>query len=61
MSKRNTTFYQNNIIFKLMNIKYKLFSFAIILLLCLKTNAQYETNDYLKREHSLVKPYQGII
>ena len=23
------------------------------------SNAQWNTNDYLKREHSLVKPYQG--
>ena len=24
------------------------------------SNAQWNTNDYMKREHSLVKPYQGM-
>ncbi|KAL5021298.1 hypothetical protein ScPMuIL_000453 [Solemya velum] len=33
-------------------------SFAVIF--CLKaTQAEWNTNDYLKREHTLVKPYQG--
>ena len=36
-------------------------SLAFLLFLCIKTNfAQYDNNvDYMKREHSLVKPYQG--
>ncbi|KAJ6638194.1 Vesicular integral-membrane protein VIP36 [Pseudolycoriella hygida] len=33
--------------------------FTLILILCLKTNAQTDHDSYMKREHSLVKPYQG--
>lgn len=30
------------------------------LLLCIvQSNANWNTKDYLKREHSLIKPYQG--
>lgn len=36
-----------------------LICFILILILCLKTNAQTDHDSYMKREHSLVKPYQG--
>lgn len=32
---------------------------AILWVMCLKTNAQDDNVAYMKREHSLVKPYQG--
>lgn len=32
---------------------------TILLFMCLKTNAQDDNLAYMKREHSLIKPYQG--
>lgn len=32
---------------------------CLLLLLFLQTKAEWNTKDYMKREHSLIKPYQG--
>jgi len=37
------------------NIRFSIF----IALFVTFSDAQWNTNDYMKREHSLVKPYQG--
>ena len=39
------------------NIRFSIF----IALFVTFSDAQWNTNDYMKREHSLVKPYQGNI
>lgn len=44
--------------FKLENCFIKLCT-IIIIYLCVTTKAYNENADYMKREHSLVKPYQG--
>jgi mannose-binding lectin 2 len=35
--------------------------FGLLLLLFLQTKAEWNTKDYMKREHSLIKPYQGEV
>lgn len=41
------------------NLNKLVLSTISIILLVSELNAQYDSNDYMKREHSLVKPYQG--
>lgn len=41
------------------NLNKLILSTISIILLVRELNAQYDSNDYMKREHSLVKPYQG--
>merc|ERR1712137_795741 len=37
----------------------KMYFLPILVLLCTLVNGEWNTKDYLRREHSLVKPYQG--
>jgi len=40
---------------------YYVTSILFTLLLFLQINAEWNTKDYMKREHSLIKPYQGEV
>ena len=40
---------------------YYVTSILLTLLLFFQINAEWNTNDYMKREHSLIKPYQGEV
>ncbi|XP_023724588.1 vesicular integral-membrane protein VIP36 [Cryptotermes secundus] len=42
-----------------MTVYYVTSVFLCLLLLFLQTKAEWNTKDYMKREHSLIKPYQG--
>jgi mannose-binding lectin 2 len=35
--------------------------FSLFMLLFLQIKAEWNTKDYMKREHSLIKPYQGKV
>ena len=40
---------------------YYVTSILFTLLLFFQINAEWNTKDYMKREHSLIKPYQGEV
>lgn len=43
----------------IVSINQLLLVFVFCLLICLNINAEWNTKDYMKREHSLIKPFQG--